>query len=405
MIIARYLAKELGFVFLGITTVLLLIGLSNRFVVFLAKVATGELPLGFVFRLVGLSIPELLSLLLPLSFFVAILFAYGRLHADSEITVLHASGYSRASLTKLTLGFSTLVTILVACLTLWWVPEIMAYRERTISEGEALAVIQNFVPGRFQTLMDGELVYYLEEVSTKEKKLKGVFIAEQPMKTKEKIHELGWSVIMAKEANLLHNNEKDEEYLVLHHGYRYQGIPGQANYLIIQFDEYGRALNKPESNADARMGLRQQSTDSLWRSNDPAGWGELEWRLSVPLSIPILTLIALPLAQVRPRQGRFAKLLPAVLIFIVYYNLFTLCKRWITAGSLSPLLGVWWVHLLFIGVGFSLMAMEQQSISPAAFLTYWSNYFWKNNFLKQKIDSWKTSKKTREKHQKDNKKS
>lgn len=61
--------------------ILLLIALSNRFAAFLAKAATGEFPISFVFHLVWLYIPELLSFLIPLSLFLAILFAYGRLHA------------------------------------------------------------------------------------------------------------------------------------------------------------------------------------------------------------------------------------------------------------------------------------------------------------------------------------
>jgi len=75
---------------------------------------------------------------------------------------------------------------------------------------------------------------------------------------------------------------------------------------------------------------------------------ELEWRISLALSVLVLTLLAVPLSKVKPKQGRYAKLAPAVLFYIVYANLLFLARAWIKKGVLAPWLGIWWVHLLIL---------------------------------------------------------
>lgn len=356
MIVSRYLTKEVLWAFLAISGILLLIALSNRFAVYLAKAATGELPLSLVLRLVWLYTPELLSFVIPLSFYLALLFAFGRLYADSEMIVLSASGFGWRYLSRLTLTLSVFVMIAVAFLTFWLVPKIASFREKAMNQGEALAVIQSVLPGRFQSLEDGRLVFYLEDITSKDKTLKGIFIAEQP-KTVDN-NKKGWALVTAKEAQVNQSSDKKDFYLVLKEGYRYQGTPGSADYTVVQFKEYGRAI-KEETNSTASLaGFKLKSSKELLQSNDLDDVAELQWRLSIPLSLPILALLALPLASVQPRQGRYAKFLPAILIYIVYFNLFTLSKRWIVAGILPSSIGLFWVHILFLILAITLIAIK-----------------------------------------------
>lgn len=354
MIIVRYITKEIVGAFLAITLILLLIALSNRFAVFLAKAATGELPFTLVFKVVSLFIPELLSYLMPLGFFIAILFALGRLYADSEMAVLGACGVSVGYVARIVLGIAFTILILTAALTLYWVPKITESRAITLAEGESLGFMQAMVPQRFQTFADGSLIFYIEDVSTKDNLLKGVFIAEKPDITAEN-H--GWTLITANKAELKRDEKKKDFYLILKDGYRYQGMPGTADYTVVKFAEYGRAISRSEE-ISPQDSLKQKKSQNLWFSEDNEDTAEIEWRLSLPFSVPILALIAVSLARVQPRHGRFAKFLPAILIYIVYYNLFTLCKRWIANGVLPGYIGVWWVHIIFLLLGLWLFAKE-----------------------------------------------
>lgn len=354
-IVARYITKEILISFLATTGILLLIVLSNRFAFYLAKAASGELSVRLVFYIVGLYIPELLSYLIPLGFFIAILFAFGRLYVDSEMTVMSACGISSKNIIQLTLKLSLITMLLTALLTLWAVPKVTEIREQRISQGTAQQVMQSLVPQRFQTFSEGKLVFYLEEIASNPDLLKGVFIAERPIQIATDDH--GWTLITAKSAHIKRDEKTDHFYLVLNDGIRYQGFPGQADYTIVSFQEYGRAINDNSEPPTSDV-LRQKGTRTLVNSESFEDQAELQWRLSLPLSVPILALIAVPLARVRPRHGRFAKFLPAIIIYILYYNLFTICRRWVAAGVLPYYLGVWWIHGLFLLVGLGLIAKE-----------------------------------------------
>jgi lipopolysaccharide export system permease protein len=92
------------------------------------------------------------------------------------------------------------------------------------------------------------------------------------------------------------------------------------------------------------------STSKLWKiqRDDPFAAAELQWRISLPLSVLILTLFAVPLSHIRPRQGRFAQLLPAIGIYIVYLNLLYIGESWVQKGKISPVVGMWWIHIAML---------------------------------------------------------
>lgn len=350
-IIARYITKEMLRGFIAVTFVLALIILSNRFALYLAKAATGELPVGLVFKIVGLYAPELLSYLIPLGLFIAMLFTFGRLYADSEMVVLSACGIRYRYIIQLTLSFSIVVMLFMMLLTLGVVPKTTVLREEVLSEKGSLGSIQSMLPQRFQLFSGGTLVLYLEDISHKKDNFKGIFIAERPEDIYNPMNP--WTLITAESANFKRDEKTNQPYIVLKDGHRYQGLPGTADYTVAHFKEYGRAILEKSEAVDSDT-LRLKNTMLLLKSDNMADIAEFQWRLSLPLSVPILALIALPLARVRPRQGRFAKFVPAIALYIIYYNLFTVSKRWVAAGVLPSFVGVWWVHGLFflVGLGF-----------------------------------------------------
>jgi lipopolysaccharide export system permease protein len=259
---------------------------------------------------------------------------------------------------RLTLSIAGIVMIATSILTLWLVPMMTTFRDKALSQGEVLGMMQSMLPQHFQTFGDGKLIFYLESVSPIHKSdgLEGVFIAERP--TGISNTEKGWALITAEKAEIKQGETDGHLYLILKEGHRYQGIPGAANYSTIDFKEYGRSIMPVESQTTKGDSLRAKKTWELFSSVDPEDAAELQWRLSLPLTVPILALIAVPLAYVRPRQGRFAKFLPALVIYIIYYNLFTVCRRWVASGVLPSYLGVWWIHLIFLFVGLGLIGKE-----------------------------------------------
>lgn len=344
MVIARYISKEIVGTFLAIVFILLFIAISNKFVMFLAKAASGKLSLGLVFKIVLLYIPELFAILTPVAMFIAILFTYSRLYTDSEIAVLLTSGFDWAQLIRITLIVASSIAILVGIINFIVVPPSSLKRDRLIAEGQVAGVIQAITPGRFQTIEDNDhLVFYVEDVMPNGE-LQNIFIAQQPISDQPDADK-SVVVLTAKTASVKQQDDPNEFYLLLRDGYRYVGVPGTANYMVTAFAEYGRQLKYPVG-AIASSENNRNSAEII-HSRKPADIAELQWRLSMPIAVMLLALIALPLSKVQPRQGRYAKFLPAVLVYMLYYNLLTITKRYIANGSLPSFPGLWLVHLVF----------------------------------------------------------
>ncbi|MFU8798184.1 MAG: LptF/LptG family permease, partial [Gammaproteobacteria bacterium] len=194
----------------------------------------------------------------------------------------------------------------------------------------------------------GKQVIYVEQLSQNRKKMKGVFMAERSPKS------LSWEVLSAKSGEQDVNKESNELFIITHNGYRYIGTPGQNDYQILQYQRYGIKLQSRLS------GITTDSdalpTHLLLASYKlPKYAAELQWRISLPLMTLILILLAVPLSQLTRGQGRYAKMFPAILIYILYANLLFIGRNWVEQGSISILVGVWWVHLLALGLACTLL--------------------------------------------------
>lgn len=342
MIVRRYVGGIVLRTACAVTAILLLIALSNKLVVFISRVAAGEISTRILFQLVGLHIPELLGFLLPLGIFIGIILGLGRLYVDNEMTALHAGGISMTQI----LGIVSSVTfggmLLVAMLTFWIIPQFYIYKEQLLDQGESTTLLQTLAPGRFHALRGGTLVFYVESLSRQRQDLREVFIAEQPSVSADT-----WQVVTARNGYLQTDPTQGHRYLILSDGTRYEGTPGNRDYSRIEYETYGRLIDA-EPPHEVRVLHRMVATPALWSSTSPSYRAELQWRCSIPLSVPILALLATSLSAVAPRAGRYAKLLPAILLYIIYYNLLTVSKHWMHTGKLSTDIGVWWVHGIFL---------------------------------------------------------
>lgn len=345
MILFRYLAKEILSTFLVISIVLLLIFVSNQFSRYLVLTAAGKL-LGLqLLHLLILEVPQLLSIIFPLALYLSIILAYGRLCVDNEMVVLRACGLSYRSLLNMTFVIATFVAIPVMIFTLWINPVVAGARDKLLSQIGATSVLQTLQPGRFQQTNDGTRIFYIEKMSNDKQALQNLFVAEKGKAG-------SWNVMSAAAGHHEVDSKTGDRFIVADDGFRYQGIPGTKNFTLIHFDHYGVRINLP-------ILERSDAIDSIptWdllfptpqQHNEYAA--EFQWRLSMPLCVYMLTLIAFSLSSVKPRQGRFGKLFPAVLLYIIYANFMIVGQNWISEGQLTPKIGLWIMHLFMLGVG------------------------------------------------------
>ncbi|EQM67856.1 lipopolysaccharide export system permease protein [Pseudomonas alcaligenes] len=362
MIVFRYLSREVLVTLSAVSAVLLVIIMSGRFIKYLAQAAQGVLDPGVLFLIMGFRLPGFLELILPLGLFLGFLLAYGRLYLDSEMTVLAATGMSQQRLMAYSLAPATLVALLVAWLSLGLAPQGVAQVARILNEQDALTEFDTLVPGRFQTMKNGTRVTYTESLSADRGELGGVFISEKRLSQNNK--ERGIGVLVAeKGSQVIHKD--GSRYLILENGYRYDGNPGKADYRAIKYETYGILLPKPEISGE--IGEREAiPTSELIGSDNPRYQAELQWRLSIPLLVFVVTLLAVPLSRVNPRQGRFLKLLPAILLYMAYLSLLIAARGQLDKGKIPMALGLWWVHGMFLLVGLSLLYWEPMRLKWAA---------------------------------------
>jgi lipopolysaccharide export system permease protein len=348
MILFRYLTREVLTSLSLITCLLFLILMSNEFVHYLNQVAGGKFAVSILWELIILESPRFLAILLPFSLFLAILFTYGRLYADSEMTVLNACGFSLGRLTRLSLPFIFLLTFMVAGLNLWLNPFLLSYRNKLLNQTGTAVELQTVQPGSFQLTNGGHRIVYVESVSADHKSVKNIFLAQtNPQELPSEI--TPWTILSANSGYQMINPVTKEPFFVAVDGKRYQGIPGQTEYYITQFVKYGIRIDLDTTAINKQQDALPSTV--LWnasQANKPSYFSELQWRLSAPISILLLALLAIPLSRVNPRQGKYLHILPAIVIYIMYLNLLLVGRNWIENGDISYRWGLWWIHGLLI---------------------------------------------------------
>jgi len=182
VLIFRYLSKEVFVTLVSLTAILLLIFMSNQLVIYLNRAASGKIPGMLIMKLMMLELPNLLSLLLPLGFYVALLLAYGRLYAESEMTVLQACGYGPSRLLKHSFIMASVVAMFVLIIMLWGSPLIATERALLLRTTGIQTLIQTIVPGRFIAIPHGQQVFYVESMNRDHSVAEHVFFAQNTQK-------------------------------------------------------------------------------------------------------------------------------------------------------------------------------------------------------------------------------
>ncbi|RLA46789.1 MAG: LPS export ABC transporter permease LptF [Gammaproteobacteria bacterium] len=354
MIIFRYIARDILASTAAVSLVLMLVIMSSRFVKYLAQAAGGELDASILFAVIGYRVPGFLELILPLAFFLAILLVYGRMYVDSEMTVLYACGMDPKKLMAYTMVVAIGVAALVAWLSLSVSPQGLAKAEALLSAQKSRGEIESLASGKFYTLRGGRGVTYSEEIS-EGGHMRNVFLAEPGDKER---NNLGHVVILAASGYPQRDEDNGERYLLLEDGYRIQGAPGRADFQITSFEQYGQRMGKPRPGQGRREKAGALTTRKLLSSNEPAHRAALQWRFSVPVLVLVVALMAVPLSRTNSRQGRFVKIFPAVILYILYLVALNAARGAIEEEKQLAALGLWWIHLIFLSIAAVLIAWD-----------------------------------------------
>lgn len=354
LIIFRYLTREILLTMAAVAGVLLLVIMGSRFIRYFSNAAEGEIPASILGTLMLFHLPGFLELILPLAFFLGILLAYGQLYLNSEITVLVACGTSPNRLLQVSMVPAALVAVLVAACSLWLTPAGALHNEVLIEEQRSQLDFSALTPGRFLDFGGGRTAY-TEAMNEDQSRMQEVFISERQSRgdgTPESV------VTRAGTGYQTVDPETGSRFLVLADGERYSVDPGRAEAERLAFGTYAVRLSgaaeAPELDAP-----EYATTASLLSDDALPARAQLQWRVGLPLMVFILTLMAMPLSRVNPRQGRFAKLLPAIFLYVAYLSLLLAALDAIGRGSWPVAIGMWPVHGGFLVIGLAMMARAQ----------------------------------------------
>ena len=348
-IVDRYLARETVLTWVAVTVILMLILLSNRFALLLGDAAAGRLPRDTVFALLGLASVTYFIVVIPVALFLAVMLALGRLYRDSEMTTFMACGVGPWQIYRPILSITAVLAMVLALLSLQVAPWAARMTDLIRSYGRHSAQVGSFVSGSFKQDQQGRGVLYAAGVSAGGRELRGVFMAG-PNGERE-------DVVSAASGTRIISGDEGAGTLVLQDGYRYDGVPGKADFRIVKFGQYSIRLS-PGAPAAGPESYSSMPTPALLRNATPDALSEFQWRVSVPLSALLLVFLAVPLARTSPRQGRYGRLFIAILAYVIYNNLLGVARVWLQRSLLPAAIGIWWVLALFLVAAVALLYQQ-----------------------------------------------
>jgi lipopolysaccharide export system permease protein len=347
--VQRYVLREVVQTWLAVTGVLVAILVSNQLSRVLGQAAVNQYGRHMVFDLIALGAVMNLSVIVPVGLLLAVVLTLGRMYHDSEMAALQACGFGPQRLLGPLLCFAAVIAVGLGWLSFIQVP--LADREAQLLRQSAVKEAQfgRLDAGRFRAFSGGEAVFYAERVDN-EGVLHNVFVQR----------EAGGRIEVALADTATYTKSATGMRLVtLFNGRRYEGVPGRGDFRVIEFREHGIPF-APPSNPLGTKDPDTKPTRELFGSHAAADIAQLQFRASSPIMAMLLVLIAVPLSRLRPRQGRYARVGFAILVYFGYSSLLSAVKAWLEKGDLSPEIGVWWVHAAALGLALYLYYRESR---------------------------------------------
>jgi lipopolysaccharide export system permease protein len=343
----------------AVTAVLLVILLSNQLARVLSQAAANEFPQGVVLALIGLTSAGYLRVVVPIGFFLAIMLALGRLYHESEMAAIQSCGVGPGNLYKPITILGVAIALLLVWLSFWAIPTAMARAQEIRASAYRDAQLGMLEPGRFRTFGTGNVVFYAERVDENGVLHNVHVFVDRSAEARQGEQAEGEMEVWVATRAEQRGAGQPEQMFVMYEGQMYQGVPGQGEFRIMEFSEAGFPISV-NPNAGTSTKSEMKASRELLQSDDPRDRAELQSRISTPLLALVLMVLAVPLARVRPRQGRFGRIGIAILVYFIYSLLLDASRSWIESAVVPEYVGVWWVHGIALAIGLWMLARESQ---------------------------------------------
>jgi len=300
----------------------------------LGRAAIGELANDAVFPMLGFGFLRFLPILLALALFIGVFMSLSRLWRDSEAVIWMNGGIGPFDWMRPVFLFSLPAVGVITFVSLVLIPWSVTKQSQFEGQLESRDQISTLAPGVFSEDRLGRRVFFVETISENGTLVGNVFVQTSQQ---------GRMGVIVAHRGQVQAMPGGDRFLVLEHGYRYEGVPGAADFRVGSFASYAVRI-QPQDIAAKSEKPRMRPVSALFANPTPENMAEWMQRVGVPASALILCLLAVPLSYVNPRSGRSLNVLFAILIYATYNNFIGLSQDWVGRGEMSALQSFSLVH-------------------------------------------------------------
>jgi lipopolysaccharide export system permease protein len=173
----RYMLSQLMTLFGFFALVLVMVYWINRAVILFDQLIADGQSAGVFLEFTALSLPQVITIVLPLAAFAASLYVTNRMSNEAELTVVQATGFSPFRLARPVATFGLIVTLMMSALVHVLAPLALTQLNAREAEIAGSATARLLREGTFITPVDGVTVYIRE--ITPEGELRDIFLTDQ----------------------------------------------------------------------------------------------------------------------------------------------------------------------------------------------------------------------------------
>lgn len=341
-ILDRYICREVLLSSMTVLFVLLLILTGNTLLRTIASVASGELPTDLIFPILGVNMLRQSVILVPLSFFLGVVLAMGRLYQDSEMAAITTGGVGILGLYKKLIWIIVPLSCLLFLLALFVNAWSLKQRGLLWKDAEKRVAITSISPGKFNAnqAKDNVLFFerYAEDTPVAKQRLEKVF-----MQMNRNGDEL---VQIAQSANKHIDGSTGDMYMQYKDGQLH--TENAEGFSVLEFEEHGVFFKEKVYPVYRNTRIESLPLAELIEMDDIKAIAELQMRIAVPLGSILFFLLAIPLSHTAPRKGRYSRLGYSILLYFLYFYILNLSRSWVEANQIPVFPGVFVVIFIIL---------------------------------------------------------
>jgi lipopolysaccharide export system permease protein len=210
-----------------------------------------------------------------------------------------------------------------------------------IKDAGAARNVEGLLAAQFQVDKSSGRVTYFARQGEGRAQMQEVFIARQvPGKNRE------LEIVVAEQGHI--RREEGSRMVIMDHGYRYIGEPGEMDYSITQFTEMGQRVFDSGAGSYSIKEDAVSTAELLGNQKSKAYRATLYWRYALIVLVPVVAILALSFSRTNPRRGRYAAMFPAFIVYLLYLVALNAARDFVEKGGEFPSFALWWVHIPFV---------------------------------------------------------